>query len=110
MNVHKPKDLYVTMKSLAAYLTLQDLCFLLALRREGYGAGRLRRVMKSGRDIYKEFRDRYCVENDIKNLNEEAPHILAMKEELKNGGYDYDDEQRKLDVSKYRFHGNQVTL
>jgi len=110
MLAYHKSDKYVKIDMLSAYLKLQDLCYLLALREEGFGEDRLRRVVENGRNIYKVFRDRYCVGDDLKNLTESAPHLIAMEEELKNSGYDYEEEQRKTQADKYRFHGNQFTL
>ncbi len=110
MKARVEKDRYVTEGTLTAYLKIQDLCYLLALREMGFGHDRLNKVLNLGRDFYKQYRDRYCVADDVKNLKPDAPHILAMEEELKSRGYDYEDEQRKVDESKYRYHGNQFTV
>jgi len=89
-------------------LTAADLCYLLALRDEGFGSERLKRITKKARDYYDEYRDRYCLDCDIRSITQDSPHLLAMKEELKTCGYDYEDDMRRYDASKSRWHGNNT--
>ena len=90
-------------------LAAADLCWLLALREDGYGEKRLKRTMCRAQALYAEFRDRYAVDADIGNINVNSAHLVAMKQELLSCGFDYDGEIRRMEQSKkYRWHGNHV--
>lgn len=91
-------------------LAAADLCWLLALREDGYGEARLKRTMARAQALYAEYRDRYAVDEDIGNINVNSAHLVAMKQELLSCGFDYDGEIRRAEQSKkYRWHGNHFT-
>ena len=87
-----------------------DLAYMLALHElEGYGHDRMLRVMKKAGEIYAGFRDRYCAEGDQIVRNDREPHLIAMREELKAVGFDYDYEIRRMEQEqKHRWRGNKV--
>ena len=91
-----------------AVVAATECAYLLALRDEHFGAERMRRVMLHAQQTFVGFRDRYCADGDQRIRDENAPHIVAMKEELKSCGLDYDDEIRRSEQNyKSRWRGNK---
>ena len=70
----------------------------------------MRKLMERGREIYMENRDRYCVKDDLKKMRKNAPHIVAMVEELKTYGFDYDLEMSRVEGTDTKFKGNKVLV
>lgn len=101
----------VPYETLVKCMELKELVLYMALREEGFGARRLERVYHNSYKIYKEFRDRYCVKEDLAEWRRTSPDGEAMKDELKMIGFDYDglNERLEKEAHKYRFHGNQYT-
>lgn len=84
-----------------------DLCYLLAIHEYGYGETRLERISECGRNIYTQYRDRYCTDKDVKRVFVNSPHLLAMREELESCGFNYSEETEKLnDYMVRRLSGN----
>lgn len=108
MKAYCRKELAVKYSAFEAVLECIDCCFLLALREEGFGLDRLRRVVKRAREIYDEHKNRYCTDDDVKCISKTSPHLIAMKEELKTDGYNYDYEMSQYEESKNRWHGNNA--
>ncbi len=108
MKAYNRQELGVRYSAYEAVLECVDCCYLLALVEEGMTPEDLQRVVTRAREIYDSMKSRYCTDEDVKCLTSRSPHLIAMKEELKNEGYDYDYEMRQYDTSKSRWHGNNA--
>ena len=108
MKVKVPDANDVLWDRIQGVIAASECAYLLALREEHFGADRMRRVMTNAQKIFIGFRDRYCAEGDQRIKDENAPHIVAMKEELKSCGLDYDDVIRRSEQNyKSRWRGNK---
>ena len=108
MKARLPRDERVTWDAYQGTLAATDLCYLLALREEGFGEERLRRVMNNAIRIYTEYRNRYCVTDDLGKLSPTSPHIIAMADELATSGFLYERELRLVNDHKFKWHGNHA--
>lgn len=73
-----------------------DLCMLMTLHKDfGFGAERLRRFYAGFSETYNSFKDRYFDKDDMKIFGERGD-TFEMREALKNIGFDYDAEVKRL--------------
>ena len=87
-----------------------DLCYLTVLHdKYGFGEKRLKEVLQAVQEVYIDYRDSYCAEEDYGNITVKSPHIVALEEDLKSAsGVNYSDEIRRSEQEhKGRWRGNK---
>lgn len=111
MKCRIPDHDVVDYETFRAAIMATDLCYLMAAR-EIFGAGevRLRKLVGRALEIYDEYKTRYATDEDVRRLTCNAPHLLAMADELATSGFIYERELRMLNTHKYRWRGNKVLL